>query len=184
MKYKYGSRRRAVEYEKDFDTWNEAKKTVHKRDILPDFETRDIWWCKMGLNVGFEEDGKGTEFERPVLVFRKFNKEMLLGIPLTSVAKKNKFHFELPKYREDGADSLAILSQIRLYSANRLVRKIYRIGENTHDNLTKKLFKLMAEKANAPHAAEHSRIPNGSSYRQYSKPKAKRQVSKLKKEAK
>ena len=31
--------------------------------------------------MGFEEDGKNDNFVRPVLVLKKFNNDMFLGIP-------------------------------------------------------------------------------------------------------
>lgn len=42
------------EHQKDFDNWNERKKKIHqgKKDIY--FNEREIWWCMVGVNVGFE----------------------------------------------------------------------------------------------------------------------------------
>lgn len=33
-----------------------------------------VFWCSLGENVGDEENGKGDDFRRPVLVFKKFSK--------------------------------------------------------------------------------------------------------------
>jgi len=44
---------------KDFDAWNVKKKlTDTKMSSAPFFKERDIWWMSIGLNVGYEEDGK------------------------------------------------------------------------------------------------------------------------------
>lgn len=46
-------------YKKDFDGWIKRKKEHHYRKTLPPmFKERDIWWVSVGVNVGFEEDGK------------------------------------------------------------------------------------------------------------------------------
>ncbi len=56
---------------KDFDTWNNLKKGVNAgKGKL--YKERDIWWCSLGVNVGFEQDGTGNSYERPVVVLRGF----------------------------------------------------------------------------------------------------------------
>ena len=30
----------------------------------------------MGFNVGFEQDGRGAQFSRPIVIFKKFNNEV------------------------------------------------------------------------------------------------------------
>ena len=32
-----------------------------------------VYWCLLGENIGFEQNGKGDYFRRPVLIFKKFN---------------------------------------------------------------------------------------------------------------
>ena len=111
---------------KDFDKWNRRKKEIENRNIDNPkimFCDRGIWWCSIGTNIGIEQDGKGNNFERPVLVLRKFNKYIFLGIPLTT-KKKNlnlPFYFKLKGAK---VESIAILSQIRLFSSKRLLREI------------------------------------------------------------
>ena len=45
-----------MEYKKDFDKWNEKKKTIDQKEISDQtfFNEREIWWGSLGLNVGFE----------------------------------------------------------------------------------------------------------------------------------
>jgi len=71
----------------------------------------------IGVNVGFEQDGGGRDFLRPVIVFRKFNNEIFWGIPLTHTKKKAPFYFQ---FKIGRTISTAILSQIRLFDARRL----------------------------------------------------------------
>ena len=126
---------------KNFDEWNEKKKEVEYRNIDNPkimFCDRAIWWCSVGVNIGIEQDGKGKNFERPILILRKFNKYIFLGIPLTT---KNK-NLNLPFYfKLQGAkiESIAILSQIRLFSSKRLLREIEIIKPELFNQLKKQL---------------------------------------------
>ena len=77
---------------KDFDVWNTIKKEVNKNERYTTFHEGEIWWCSIGLNIGDEEDGKNNNFERPVLVLKKFSKNMLIGIPLSTKIKEGKYY--------------------------------------------------------------------------------------------
>jgi mRNA interferase MazF len=68
--------------EKDFDRWNKKKKTLHQTHFTHFVHEREVWWCALGANVGVEADGKHDNFERPVLVLRKFNRDAVLVVPL------------------------------------------------------------------------------------------------------
>ena len=56
---------------KDFDSWNRIKKKTHGSSRVKYPKEGSVWWCKLGLNIGDEEDGKGDYFERPVLILKK-----------------------------------------------------------------------------------------------------------------
>lgn len=64
--------------EKDFEAWHIVKKNVHEAFMArpAGYKERDVWWVCLGHNIGFEEDGKGQNFSRPVLVIKGFNKQM------------------------------------------------------------------------------------------------------------
>ncbi len=112
---------------KNFDKWNEIKKRIN--NIVPslNFKEREVWFSFVGVNVRFEEDGKGEDFMRPVVIVKKFSKEMFLGIPCTTIEKDNPFYVYIGNFK--GNKNFAILSQIRLYSASRLAYKIGVISE-------------------------------------------------------
>lgn len=83
-------------YFKDFDSWNEKKKDCNNSENKPPlFKERDIWWLSIGVNIGFEEDGKHEKFIRPVLVIKKFNRELFFGIPLSTKLKDNKYYYPI-----------------------------------------------------------------------------------------
>ena len=122
---------------KQFDKWNNLKKDIHLNSSLIGFSQYEIIFMKIGSNVGFEQDGKGKDFLRPILVYKKFNNHVFLGIPLTSKVKKDKFHFEF-EYKK-GKQSFAILSQIRLFD---IKRAKYKDGKISKDNFVKLQNKL------------------------------------------
>ena len=101
-----------------FDQWNVIKQEINRRDMLLGFKVREVWFIYMGKNIGFEQDGKGEGFLRPVLVFKKFNKQLFWGIPLTKKDKKGAYYYTLPVMR--GHTNTLILSQLRLFDAKRL----------------------------------------------------------------
>ncbi|MFA4831449.1 MAG: type II toxin-antitoxin system PemK/MazF family toxin [Patescibacteria group bacterium] len=105
--------------DKPFDKWNTLKKRIHARQNIPIFHEREIWWCALGVNVGYEQDGKNDLFERPILVLKKFNKDVLLILPLTRSKHQTVFKYDLGHN-----DSAVILSQVRLISSRRLLRKM------------------------------------------------------------
>lgn len=114
--------------EKDFDAWNKEKKTTDKKVINRDlfFYAREIWWCSAGLNIGVEANGKNENFERPMLIIKKFNSDMVWVLPLTTKEKQNKYHHKL---EHEVIKSWVILSQIKTISTKRLLRKIGSISD-------------------------------------------------------
>lgn len=50
---------------KDFDKWNNRKKIIDQKEISNQmfFNEREIWWGSLGVNIGYEQDGKNDENE-------------------------------------------------------------------------------------------------------------------------
>jgi mRNA interferase MazF len=103
---------------KDFHVWNPLKVQLDAKKVLPTFREREIWWCSVGVNIGFEMYGKGQVFTRPVLIIRKFGISTFLGAPLTSSLKPG--YYRVP-YVLQGKQGFLVLDQIRTYDARRLV---------------------------------------------------------------
>lgn len=134
---------------KDYQKWHKLKSDIENLEKEVLFRDQEIWWCSLGENVGFEEDGKNEKYERPVLVFRKFHKGMFFGFPLTSKEKDNKFHFKLTLNIPDENGilqekvSYVILSQLRLFSSKRMIRRIAHINDNIFKEIKEKFMKLI-----------------------------------------
>ncbi len=112
---------------KDFDTWNNLKKNIDLISTTVFCNKRDVWWTSLGLNVGVEIDGKGTNFERPFLIIKKINKHSVLGIPLLS--NKPKFVNAISVIAGT-KESFVVFNQIKVLSTKRLLRKIGTVSED------------------------------------------------------
>lgn len=105
-----------------FINWTKLKIRIHiSGDINFYFKEREIWYASLGENIGFEENGKNDTFERPVLIFKKFNKNLLWAVPLTSQLKIGAYYYE---FGLNNKNSSLILPQLRAISSKRLIRKI------------------------------------------------------------
>jgi|SRR3990167_4713209 len=127
--------------DKDFNTWNFQKQKLHLSDNSIIFYEREVWWTRVGVNVGVEIDGKNRFFLRPVIIIRKFNRDMALVIPTTTKNKANKFYLDTAGENERGYR--ACLSQIRVMSAKRLVRKTGKIKKEDYSKLLNKVAQMM-----------------------------------------
>jgi len=125
---------------KEFDKWNILKQKLHSGKTENYFKERDVFWVSIGVNVGFEQDGKGEIFSRPVLVMKKYNKNIFLGIPLSTQIKQGSFFFE---FLLNGKPSNALLVQARVYDAKRLENKIGKMNQQDFNNLKSKFRELV-----------------------------------------
>lgn len=142
--------------EKDFDTWNILKKRIDARSDTERvyFSEREVWWAQIGLNVGFEQDGKGDLVQRPILVLRKFNKRVLLVLPLSTKHKPgNKYYFNF--LCPDGVERSAILSQLRLIDIKRLTERMFVVEESIFLGIKKAVIEVISDRF-----IEHSSPPN------------------------
>ncbi len=126
---------------KDYKEWHAKKTEIEGADdIRLFFHEREVWWCSIGHNVGFEQDGKGEKFARPVLVFKKFNKEVFWALPISTHIKKGKFY--APVMLKDNIDRVVIISQLRLIDAKRLIDKIGVVKEENYKDIQKAVINL------------------------------------------
>lgn len=133
-----------IEILRRFAHWTKIKFLLHTAEEPKFyFREREIWWCSLGANVGHEQDGKNQEFERPVLIVKKFNPHMLWILPLTRAQKVDRSKPAFAKYyfalEHKGEDSFAILSQIRTISSRRLVRKSGIVGKDTFEDIRRRM---------------------------------------------
>ncbi len=97
---------------KDFQNWHNKKSQINNIEKRPFFHEREVWFCYFGTNIGFEQDGDREDFQRPVLIVRKFNNEIFWSVPLTK--SKHKINKNNEKYYfsfsfVEGVESVAII---------------------------------------------------------------------------
>ena len=126
---------------KEFKKWHNKKEKLHDEAPRLFFHEREVWWCSLGANIGFEQDGKGNTFARPILVLKKFNNEIFWALPLTTKIKDGRFY--APVFLDDGISRNAILSQLRLIDAKRLIDKVGTISKENCQAIKKAAINLL-----------------------------------------
>ncbi|OGL99641.1 hypothetical protein A2318_01535 [Candidatus Uhrbacteria bacterium RIFOXYB2_FULL_45_11] len=113
-----------------FDSWNILKKQIDSETNPPNLFPKEgeIWMSYLGKNIGFEQNGGGDSFSRPVVIVKKFNNQMFWSIPLSTKQKRLDFYFN---YIDPNMQHVsAILAQMKLISVKRLKRKLYEMNPN------------------------------------------------------
>lgn len=127
--------------QKDFDSWNNQKKEIHNFGDNKLYNARDLWWCNLGINIGFEQDGTGKNRERPVLILKGLSKNTCLVVPLTKSLKQHNMRIFVGKVNEK--KSSVIISQIRIVDTKRLINKIGKIKESKFEEIRKAVKDLI-----------------------------------------
>ena len=113
----------------NFDSWNELKKKVDGEINEPDRFPKEgeVWISTLGKNIGFEQNGSGDNFSRPVLIIKKFNNHMFWSVPLSTRQKKFDFYYNFIDVNNNKVS--VILAQLKLISIKRLKRKLYDLSD-------------------------------------------------------
>ena len=126
--------------QKDFDSWNKRKKEINEEQ--PNFyHARDIRWCSLGVNIGFEQDGTSEKYRRPVLIIKGFSRRVCLVVPLTTSIKKNPYHVSVGMI--EGKKAFVILSQIRLIDTKRLHDRLAILNKEKFEEIRKAIRALI-----------------------------------------
>lgn len=130
-------------FKKNFQDWHKKKAKLDAKVIENEvfFYEKEIWWVSIGHNIRFEQDGKGSEFARPVLVLRKFNQYLFFGVPLSSTKKRGTYYHPF-SYKPE-LTSVALLSQLRAYDSNRLIDKDGVIDDQNYQKIQTKIAEII-----------------------------------------
>lgn len=120
---------------KDFDNWIDEKKRIHQIENGKRYHEREVWWCSLGVNVGFEQDGTGKDKQRPVLIVRSMSQRTCYVVPLTTSAKQHRYRISVGIV--NGKQATAIISQMRLIDTKRLINKLGYLDKETFQNIRK-----------------------------------------------
>src|SRR3989344_3077182 len=79
-----------------FANWTKLKIRIHASEASENiyFKEKDIWWVSLGQNIGSEENGKNKNFERPILILKKFNATTFWSISISSKPKTGKNYYQ------------------------------------------------------------------------------------------
>lgn len=125
---------------KIFANWTKLKIRIHASETNKDvyFKEGQVWWASIGQNVGVEANGKNENYERPVIIIKKFNGHSFLGVTLSTVKKAGDYYVELKDVK--GVSNIVNLSQVKNMSTKRLLRRI------TDEDLSVEDFNLIIDK--------------------------------------
>jgi len=126
---------------KKFDDWNGVKQRTHNKENKVGFKQREIFWVKIGQNIGSEEFGKGNEFQRPVLIIRKLTHNLFIGVPLTSSLKDDNDYFHTFEFntKKGVSKNSAMILQLKSYDKKRLMGKIGVISKDNYNEIIEKI---------------------------------------------
>ena len=126
---------------KKFDEWNQLKKQLDsktKKVIVP--KEREVYWASIGENIGNEQNGKGEVFSRPVVIIKRFSRNMFFGIPLSTKIKEGSFFYNFIFLEKP---SNALIVQGRLFDTKRLENRLGMIGKDDFENIKNNLKGLL-----------------------------------------
>ncbi|MGA1940709.1 type II toxin-antitoxin system PemK/MazF family toxin [Arcobacter sp. YIC-310] len=130
----------------DFDDWNGIKKTTNKNKRKLGIKPREIFWAKIGLNIGSEKYGKDKHFARPVIIIRRLTSDLFIGVPLTSTIKNNDyFHsFKYDNKQNGCVYNSAMILQLKVYSIKRLMNKVGIVNKSDFNFIVEKCQKIVS----------------------------------------
>lgn len=130
------------EHNQEYDAWNELKKKIQASPV-PDYfpQEGEVWVSSLGKNIGFEQNGVGSSFSRPVIVVKKFNNHMFWSAALSTKQKKFDFYYNFTDVNNEKVS--VILAQLKLVSVKRLQRKLYTISELNFIEIKEKLREFL-----------------------------------------
>ena len=130
---------------KQFDEWNETKKKTEFNERKVGIKSRELFWVKIGQNIGSEEYGKGENFTRPVIIIRKLTHDLFLGVP-TTTALKHDDYFHTFEYNHESKGMLntsAMILQVKVFSTKRLMKRIGIVDKENFKTIQEKIKRLI-----------------------------------------
>jgi mRNA interferase MazF len=105
------------------------------------YREREVWLCNLGENIGFEEDGKGARFVRPVLIMKIYSRRFCHVVPFSTTERRGRFYYAFDA--GTGKVSIALLSQSRPVDSFRLMRKIGVAREKDFEQIRNQVADLL-----------------------------------------
>jgi mRNA interferase MazF len=130
-----------------YNKWNKVKIYTQQTKFKLGIKQREIFWAKIGFNIGNEEYGKGKDFVRPVIIVRQLTHDLFIGVPTTTSNKENNDYFHninyINKISKQSINSSAMILQQKVFSKKRLLNKIGTVDNKNFKIIIEKLKKLI-----------------------------------------
>jgi len=126
---------------KIFFDWTKLKIRIHASDVKKFPKEKSIWWASLGQNIGVEINGKNKNFERPVLIIKKYSKDSLLILPISSKEKEGIYYFKF--IDNEGRKNIVNLSQLKTISSKRVIREMGKIDNIDFQQIKERLKNLI-----------------------------------------
>ena len=123
----------------EFDKWNMEKQKLDSEEYSNENfpQKGEVWMCAIGKNIGFEQNGIGNNFSRPVAIITRFNNKMFWVVSLSTKQKKFDFYYNFTDPNNQKVS--IIIAQMKLFSLKRLKRKMYNLSEVDFRNVLQKI---------------------------------------------
>lgn len=131
------------EYHKDFAGWAKFAEQVERRPRPTGLKSGIICWCYLGVNIGTEQDGRGDNFTRPVLILNILSPTQVIILPFTSKRKEGKSYMEIPI---NGQLESLIMNQPRTVDLRRIGDFLDEISGQELDKIRKIVVGLILRK--------------------------------------
>lgn len=117
-----------------FWLWSHLKENIHIQYGRPKYYNEwEIWWCYFGQNIWDEENGKNEYFKRPVVILKKFNKNIALVIPTSTKIKEwNKWYIPISYHEKKYS---VLISHLKTIDTKRLEKKIVTLSHEDFSDL-------------------------------------------------
>ena len=112
-----------------FNEWFPVKSFLDTEKKRPLFNEGEVWMSNIGVNIGYEVNGKntkGSDFLRPIFILRKLSHHTFIGIPLSGKEKIGDWFFPLSI---NGRSGVLLFNQVQHSDAKRLKYRMERIDE-------------------------------------------------------
>jgi mRNA interferase MazF len=119
-----------------FDTWNTTKQYINYLEKTPHVREREIYWCSIGQNIGYEINGKTSAFTRPVIILKKISPRTILIAPTTTKVRAGSWFLPI---NFAGFEENICINQIRTIDTKRLGKMVARISETKFENIIKSI---------------------------------------------
>lgn len=126
---------------KDIPAWSRKKVAIDNSSAISIlYKEREVWWVKIGHNIGSEQNGSFSTYSRPVLIVRGFSASLFWGLPLPTTERRGPYDKEILL---KGKVSVVLLSQLRAFDTRRLGDKLGVISNNDMILVKSSLIELL-----------------------------------------